>query len=130
MPKAPKAPKVVVEEPPVDDDLDNDEDTGEDEDDDFDDFDEDDEDLDDLDLDEIVEMMAAIDERVMGLDRGFASFMRAIVVILGDIEIVLSPQSSPEGKAAAQQRVSATVRSLQKAIAAQQAHQQAQQNSK
>jgi hypothetical protein len=72
-----------------------------------------------LDFEDMLELLDVMDERVQSLDRGLASFMRAMAVILGDIEVVLSPQSSPEGKAAALTRVRSIVSSLQAAVVAQ-----------
>lgn len=65
----------------------------------------------DLTIDDLVEMIEAIEEqgnyledRLTGLDRGFTMSVRGMLAILSDFALAIDPKSSEEGRMAALER--------------------------
>ena len=75
-----------------------------------------DDDEDDDAFDALYDLMETFEGRLDSMDKGQSSFMRAMVIILGDVAISLDPDASSEGRQAAQQRIAQVVGVLQQKL--------------
>lgn len=67
----------------------------------------------DDDIQALYDLYEDLDSRISGMDRGQATFMRAMIMMLRDVVVALDERSSPEGRQAALTRIQTVVHALE-----------------